>query len=61
LGEKHLGFVEFFANARRKYIWTLALDMDGNPTSSPYKSRSEHRTFDGLEYSYMDPKEVNFY
>ena len=61
MGDQHLGFVDFFTDNRRKYCWTLVLDDNEKPISSPYENRSEHRSFDGLEYNYMDPKQVNFY
>jgi hypothetical protein len=61
LGDQHLGFVDFFAENKRKYCWTLVLDQQERPINSPYENRSEHRSFDGLEYDYMDPKQVNFY
>jgi len=61
LGSANLSLVELFKNNRKIYIWTVWVDKQGKPTYSPYEVETEECTFEGLQYSYMQPNQVDFF
>lgn len=61
LGSKHLSLVEIFKNNRKIYIWSVCVDKEGQAISSPYDTETEDCQFEGLNYLYMQPNQVNFF
>ncbi len=61
LGNRGLSLVEFFRDNRKIYCWTLTLDMEGKPIPSPFSPDVQMCVYDGLEYGYMKPNQVNFH
>lgn len=61
LGDSHLTLVEMFKDDRKIYCWTVNVDSDGKPIESPYEVDVEECMFEGLNYLYIDPSQVNFY
>jgi len=61
LDQNFLSLIEVLKDNRKIYCWTVIKDRNGNPISSPYKSKSEPCIYEDLEYSYVPPDKVNFY
>lgn len=61
LGSHHLSLVEFYQDDRKIYCWSVCLDMRGRPMPSPMKERSDIRVFEGFQYGYMRPEQLNLY
>ena len=61
LGANYLSLVELFRDSRKIYIWSVCLDHRGIPIPTPYKMETEECQFEGLNYSYVQPSQVNFY
>lgn len=61
LGSHHLSLVEIFKNNRKFYVWTLFVNNEGEPIASPLNTKTEECEFEGFNYLYMDPTQVNFY
>ena len=62
LGEQQLSLVEIFRDNRKIYCWTLVLDKAGKPTQGPYQKEGvETCTYEGFEYRFMTPNQLNFY
>ena len=61
LGGHHLSLVEFFQDNRKIYCWSVCLDRHGRPIPSPIESESKSCEFEGFEYKYMHPSQLNFY
>jgi len=61
LGSAHLSLVELFKGNRKVYCWAVNVTHDGKPIRSPYNGKVEECTFEGFNYSYMQPSQVNFY
>lgn len=53
LGDKHLSYVNFFADNRRRYCWTLARDKDDEPMPGPYRVEMETEEYEGFVYDVM--------
>jgi hypothetical protein len=61
LGNSHLSLVELFKGNRKVYCWAVNTNHDGKPIRSPYSSKTEECSYEGFNYSYMQPSQVNFY
>ncbi len=61
LGEHQLYLVELVKDNRKIYCWTITLDKNGKPIEPQSKLRSETCDYEGFEYEYMQPSQVNFY
>lgn len=61
LGEHLLSLVEFYQEDHKIYCWSVCLDDRGRPISSPIKEQSKPRIFEGFEYMYMAPEQLNLY
>lgn len=62
LGDQHLSLVEILRDNRKIYCWSVVLDKDRNPTVGPYqKDEVEKCIYEGFEYIFMSPNQVNFY
>lgn len=60
LGDRHLGFVDVFSHNKKVYCWTRFSDPDGNPVPAQQPVLREI-DFEGLKFSYLDPKGVTFF
>jgi hypothetical protein len=61
LGEHELYLVELLKDNRKIYCWTIALDKSGKPIPPIVELPSEDCVYDGFNYHYMYPSQVNFY
>jgi hypothetical protein len=61
LGPHHLYLVEFYQEDRKIYCWSVCLDARGRPIASPMKNRTMQKVFEGFEYAYMTPEQLNLY
>lgn len=61
LGSNYLSLIEVLKDNRKIYCWTVIKDKKGRPLASPYKSKSESCSYEGLQYSYVSPDRVSFY
>ena len=61
LGGHHLSLVEFYQENRKIYCWSLCVDDQGKPMSSPLDNDSLPCKYEGFEYLYMNPNSLNFY
>lgn len=61
LGGHHLSLVEIFKDNRKIYIWSVCVDKRGRPIPAPYKLKTEQCEFEGFNYSYLQPNQINFY
>lgn len=61
LGSHNLSLVELFKDNKKIYIWTVWVDDDGKPIHAPYEIEAEECVFEGLQYSYMQPNQVDFF
>lgn len=61
LGEHHLSLIEFYQDDHKIYCWSVCLDNRGRPILSPIKEQSKPRVFEGFEYMYMTPEQLNLY
>ena len=59
LGGHHLSLVEIPKANRKVYCWTVCVDREGKPMASPYEIKSEICNFEGFEYAYMQPDQIN--
>ena len=61
LGSHHLSIVEIFRDNRKIYIWSVCVDRRGRPIPGPWEPETEECVFEGFNYLYMQPNQVNFY
>ena len=61
LGSHLLSLVEFYQKDHKIYCWTVCVDERGRPIPSPIQEKSKIKNFEGFEYSYMMPEELNLY
>ena len=61
LGEAELSLVEIFRENRKIYCWTLTVDRDDHPIPSPYPTEVERCSYQGFQYCYMNPDQINFH
>jgi len=60
LGDECLALAEVIRDSRKIYCWNLLTTKVGKPVSNPYYGNNL-RNYEGLEYNYLNPKEVTFY
>jgi hypothetical protein len=61
LGGHMLSLVEFYQDDHKIYCWSVCLDNRGRPIPSPSKEKYKTKTFEGFEYMYVSPEQLNFY
>lgn len=61
LGSAHLSLVELFRDNRKIYVWSVCVDRQGHPIPSPYDVEVEQCQYEGFQYLYMQPNQVNFF
>jgi len=61
LGPHHLSLVEVFRQNRKVYIWSVCVDRNGKPIPCPYEAETESCEFEGFNYIYLQPSQVNFF
>jgi len=61
LGGYNLSLVEIFKDNRKIYCWTVCVDKTGKPLPAPHEADSEHCVYEGFQYIYMHPSQINFY
>lgn len=60
LGSKNLSLIEIYKEHRKIYIWTVCSDRQGNSVPIPNQPLTESCEFEGLQYTYMQPKNIDF-
>lgn len=60
LGSHNLILSEIFRENRKIYCWSIVVDLRGRPISAQHKD-AQVLFHEGIEYSYVDPKYLNFY
>jgi len=61
LGGHMLSLIEFYQEDHKIYCWSVCLDERGRPISSPIKEKSKPKVFEGFNYHYMTPEQLNLY
>lgn len=61
LGANHLSLVELFRQNRKLYIWSVCVDRNGKAIPSPYDNETESCEFEGFNYLYLQPNNINFF
>lgn len=61
LGSHLLSFVEFYQKDKKIYCWSVCLDERGRPISSPIRDKFKTKIFEGFQYDYIQPEQLNFY
>lgn len=61
LGSHLLSLVEFYQQDHKIYCWSVCVDERGRPITSPIQDQSKPKTFEGFEYRYMQPEQLNLY
>jgi hypothetical protein len=58
LGDRELGLTEYIILGRKLYVWSVALDTDGNPIPIPPRPNIEAKCYDGFEYIHAPAAKV---
>lgn len=61
LGSEHLSLIEIYKQHRKIYIWSVSTDVDGNPVPIPDQTQIEECEFEGFQYSYLQPTNIDFF
>lgn len=61
LGGHFLSLIEFYQDDKKIYCWSVCLDKRGKPISPPNKQKSRSKIFEGFEYMYVMPEQLNLY
>jgi len=61
LGGHELRFTDFYQDGRKMYCWTVCLDKAGRPIENPDEPETQARIFEGFEYRYLSPEQINLY
>lgn len=61
LGSHFLSLVEFYQKDYKIYCWTVCVDERGRPIQSPIKEKIKIKNFEGFQYGYMKPDQLNLY
>lgn len=61
LGQQHLSLVEMFRDNKKIYLWSLCTDKQGNALSLPNNPSVEECVFEGFQYHYLQPNQVDFF
>jgi hypothetical protein len=59
LGNENLSLVEIPRSNRKVYCWSVCKDKNGSAIEYPYNIKIETCQFEGFEYFYMQPDQVN--
>ena len=60
LGSEKLALIEFMRSEKKIYCWTLYRNQLGEAIDPPQEDL-KHLKYEGFEYAYMNPAQVNFY
>lgn len=60
LGGHELSLVELFKENRKIYCWYVCVDRRGRPMPLPYDIEVEQCNYEGFNYLYTQPDQVNF-
>ena len=60
LGSKNLSLIEIYKEHRKIYVWSVCTDKSGNTIPIPQQNNMETCEFEGLQYTYMQPSNVDF-
>lgn len=61
LGSHLVSLVEFYQKDHKIYCWSVCVDDRGRPIPSPMQEKTKLKTFEGFEYGYMMPEQLNLY
>jgi len=61
LGSYFLSLIEFYQNDHKVYCWTVSVDDRGRPLPSPLNNKLKTKVFEGFQYGYLQPEQVNLY
>jgi len=61
LGSKNLSLIEIYKEHRKIYIWSLCSDRQGKSMPIPEQNNTESCEFEGLQYTYMHPQNIDFF
>lgn len=61
LGGHNLSLIEFYQDDRKIYCWSVCVDLRGRPIPYPNQQKTKPRIFEGFEYMYMTPEQLNLY
>jgi hypothetical protein len=60
-GKDYLSLIEIYKEHRKIYIWSVCSDRNGNKVPIPNQTDTEMCEFEGLQYLYMQPKNIDFF
>jgi hypothetical protein len=60
LGSDKLALIEFMRVDRKIYCWTVYRNYQGEAIDPPHEDL-KHLNYEGFEYTYLNPAQVNFY
>lgn len=62
LGGHNLHLLEMYRSGKKIYCWTVKLDKTGKPLSSITKRKNREKcNYEGFEYFYLHPTEINLH
>lgn len=61
LGSQYLSLVEIFKENRKIYIWSVCVNKIGKSIPSPEELVTEECEFEGFNYLYMEPSQIEFF
>ena len=61
LGSSCLSLIEIYKEHRKIYIWSVCTDKAGKTIPIPNHSSNELCEYEGLQYTLMQPKNVDFF
>jgi len=61
LGSSSLSLIEIYKEHRKIYIWSVCTDKAGKTIPIPNHSSNELCEYEGLQYTLMQPKNVDFF
>lgn len=61
LGGHNLSLIEFYQNEYKIYCWSVCVDKTGRPIVSPLQQQANLLSYQGFEYFYMNPNNLNLY
>lgn len=61
LGSHNLYLTEIFRNNKKLYLWTIWTDKDGKPSQIKHQRFVEECEFEGFNYRYVLPSQMNFH
>lgn len=61
LGSHYLYLTEIIKNNKKLYLWTVWTDKDGKPREVKHQKFVEECEFEGFNYRYVLPNQMNFH